>query len=360
MQLLVATRKGLFTLEKHNHQWSIVDRSFLGDPIPMVHWDPRDESLYAVLGTGHFGTKIHRSDNHGSTWTEIGTPKYPQKPVEDDDVPWSLELIWSLVHGGTDQPGTLWCGTIPGGLFKSTDRGETWILNESLWYAENRKIWQGGGYDYPGIHSICVDPRDSDRITLAISLGGVHRTLDGGNTWISRSEGLRAEYVPPQLTYDADQQDPHLIVQCDSEPNTWWMQHHNGLFVSLDDCESWQELSNVGPSTFGFTVQVHPKKPETAWFIPAVQDETRIPVGGKLVVNRTRDGGKSFEPLNHGLPSSECYDLVFRHGLAVSSDGVVLAFGSTTGNLWVSEDEGDSWLSISTHLPPVSAVRFID
>ena len=83
-----------------------------------------------------------------------------------------------------------------------------------------------------------------------------------------------------------------------------------------------------------------------------------VPVGAQLVVARTRDGGESFEVLRSGLPQEGAYDLVYRHGLDVDSTGERLAMGSTTGGLWVSEDQGDRWSCLSAHLPPIRAVRF--
>ena len=148
------------------------------------------------------------------------------------------------------------------------------------------------------------------------------------------------------------------MVLCPASPDDCWMQHHNGIFRSSDAGKTWQEITGVSPSTFGFAVAVHPRDPLTAWFVPAVKDEKRYPVNGKLVVTRTRDGGRSFDVLDKGLPGSHAYDIVFRHALAGDDTGDRLAFGSTTGNLWVSEDQGDSWQTVSSTLPPVHAVRF--
>jgi photosystem II stability/assembly factor-like uncharacterized protein len=169
-----------------------------------------------------------------------------------------------------------------------------------------------------------------------------------------------AAFMPPERREDPAIQDPHRVVHCPAQPDRLWAQHHNGVFRSDDGGRSWKTIDNVQPSVFGFAVAVHPSDPDTAWFVPAVKDETRIPVDGKVVVARTRDGGKSFEVLRKGLPQEHAYDITFRHGLDVDASGSCLAFGSTTGSLWVSEDAGDSWTAISTHLPPIYAVRFAD
>lgn len=136
------------------------------------------------------------------------------------------------------------------------------------------------------------------------------------------------------------------------------MQHHNGIFVSRNDCETWQEITDVSPSTFGFAVAVHPSNPDQAWFVPTDNDARRVPVEGKVVVTRTDDGGKSFSTLKNGLPQDNAFDLVYRHGLDITNDGESLAFGSTTGNLWYSDNGGDDWQTISNHLPPILAVSF--
>jgi len=103
---------------------------------------------------------------------------------------------------------------------------------------------------------------------------------------------------------------------------------------------------------------LYPHDPNTAWLVPAVKDETQIPVDGKLVVARTRDGGQTFTVLDRGLPTTVCYDIVFRHALDVDASGKCLAFGSTTGGLWTSPDGGDNWTMFPGRLPPIHAVRF--
>ncbi|MCA8972489.1 MAG: exo-alpha-sialidase [Planctomycetes bacterium] len=366
--LHVATRKGLFRYELGASAWELAGSSFLGENLSLVHVDPRDGTVYAALDTGHFGPKLHRSEDGGATFEEIGLPSYPEMPEGWEEKPqfdgkpiaWSLRMIWSFAHGGDDQPGRLWIGSIPGGLFRSDDRGATWQLVESLWMSERRKEWLGGGADAPGIHSICVDPRDSKRVVLGVSCGGVWRTNDDGATWEQKAHGMRAEYCPPEQAYEPWTQDPHCVVQCRDEPTTFWAQHHNGIFVSTNDLESWEEIEGVQPSVFGFPVAVHPQDGKRAWFVPAQKDQQRIPKDARVVVTRTKDGGKSFDVLDRGLPAPPAYDLVYRHALDIDASGERLAFGSTTGSLWATTDGGENWSTLSTHLPPVYAVRFAD
>jgi photosystem II stability/assembly factor-like uncharacterized protein len=252
----------------------------------------------------------------------------------------------------------VWCGTLPGGLFKSEDSGDSWELNRPLWDNPRREEWFGGGADHPGIHSICVDPRDARHVILGISCGGVWITKDGGKSWNLTGKGMRAEFMPPEMQFEPNIQDPHLVTQCRANPDILWAQHHNGIFRSTDAAGSWSEITGVDPSVFGFAVAVHPKNPDTAWFVPAVKDEKRYACDGRVVVTRTRDGGKSFEKLSKGLPQVLAYDLVFRHALDIDESGERLAFGSTTGSVWVSENGGESWSTISSNLPPVYGVHF--
>jgi photosystem II stability/assembly factor-like uncharacterized protein len=228
----------------------------------------------------------------------------------------------------------------------------------SLWNHPGRKRWFGGGADLPGIHSICVHPKNAKHVTVGVSCGGVWQTTDGGDTWNCRADGMRAEYMPPEQAMEPGIQDPHLIVNCAAQPDWFYAQHHNGIFRSDNGSQSWTEIKNVAPSVFGFAVAVHPTDPKSAWFIPAIKDERRIPVGGKLVVTRTRDGGQTFTTLTNGLPQEHAYDIVYRHALAIDTTGNSLAFGTTTGSLYVSDDQGDRWQCVSEHLPPVHGVRF--
>jgi len=338
----------------------------LGDNCTLVMHDPRYGELIAALNHGHFGVKMHRSRDGGATWNEIATPKYPEKPadyvpknpVEGKPADWSLKLVWSLTPGGAEEPRVLWCGTLPGGLFKSEDGGESWSLNRRLWDDPLREQWFGGGADHPGIHSICVDPRNPNHVTLGVSCGGVWSTRDGGLTWRVTGHGMRAEYMPPERQFEPNVQDLHIVAQCRANPDVLWVQHHNGIFRSTDAAQSWTEIKDVKPSAFGFAVAVHPQDPDLAWFVPAVKDEKRYAADGRVIVNRTRDGGRTFDSLTAGLPQAHAYDLVFRHALDIDESGDRLAFGSTTGSLWITENGGNSWQTLSSNLPPVYAVRF--
>lgn len=362
--LRVATRKGLFTWHREATGWQLASNTpaFPGEPVTMVLHDARDGTDYAALNLGHFGVKLWRKAADASEWSELTPPAFPKANGADTaadtnhQAP-SVELLWTLEAAGPDAPGVLWAGTIPGGLFRSPDRGEHWHLVQSLWDRPERAEWMGGGYDHPGLHSICIDPHDSRHVIVAISTGGVWRTRDDGATWSLAATGMEADYMPPERRLDPNAQDVHRLVQCRAAPNALWAQHHNGIFRSLDFGTQWRRIHAL-PSSFGFAAAVDPHDPDTAWFVPAQRDACRIPVDARLVVTRTRDGGETFTSLAHGLPETPSYDLIYRHGLDVDASGRTLAMGSTTGALWISEDAGDHWQVLSAHLPPIYAVRF--
>ena len=357
MQLHVGTRKGLFELARENGAWEIRAAHFLGDPVSAL-LAQADGTLYAALDLGHFGAKLWRRDA-GTDWRELAVPVFPPKPEDagEDPHPWSLIKLWSLEPGGV--AGRLWAGTMPGGLFRSDDGGASWSLNEPLWRMPERRQWMSvAGGEAPGIHSVLVDPRDPSDVRVGVSVAGVWASRDAGASWAIINRGMYNEYMPPERREDPIAQDVHRLARCTARPEIMWCQHHNGVFRSEDGGSSWREITAIRPSKFGFAVAAHPRDPLVAWFVPAIKDERRIPVDGKVVVARTRDGGKSFELLSRGLPQRHAYDLVWRHGLAVDASGERLALGSTSGGLWISEDGGESWTMPEARLPPIAVVRF--
>jgi hypothetical protein len=351
-RMLVATRKGLHSFARENGGWHIARTDFPGVPVTAALHDARDGALYAVLKHGHFGAKLHRSDNEGKSWRELPAPAFP---ADAAGAP-ALFQVWTLEAGGADEKGTLWAGALPAGLFRSADGGESWQLVNALWNVPEREKWFGGGYDDAGIHTVSPDPRDAKRLLVAISCGGVWETLDGGASWKLYGKGMIASYLPPDQAGTLESQDPHRVARCAAAPDTMWMQHHCGIFRSTDAGRTWTQLK-LPMDDFGFAVAAHPRDPLTAWFVPAIKDEMRVPRDGALTVSRTSDGGKTWASFRAGLPQRDAFDLIYRHGLDVDGEGKRLAMGSTTGSLWVSEDAGEAWQLVNAHLPPVYAVR---
>jgi photosystem II stability/assembly factor-like uncharacterized protein len=299
----------------------------------------------------------------GKSWEEVEAPKYPKnariKPWMlggKKTKPATLDYIWVIAQGGEDQPGRIYLGTEPGGLFSSDDAGKTFRLVKGLWNHPSRfDKWFGGGRDNAGIHSIFVDPRDSGRVLVGVSCAGVFETTDGGKSWTPKNKGMEADFLPDPKAEVG--QDPHCVAACGADPDTLWQQNHCGIYRSTDGSQSWRKVSKKGDTAhFGFAVAADEKSPETAWVVPAISDTHRIAVGGALCVCRTTDGGKTWRAFRKGLPQKSCYDVVFRHALDHANSTV--AFGTTTGNLYVSENRGQSWETIGTNFPPVYSVRF--
>lgn len=307
----MATRKGLFSFVRGpgGEGWATERVSFLGDAVSMVFHDTRDGAQGSLYAAAQPEGQVETFSD-GKPW------------------PWRVEQIWALERGAVDVE--LWCETIGGGLFRSRDRAASWELSRSLRDHPQRKAWLGSGADLPGIHSICLHPQDARSSMIGVSCGGVWRTNDDGASWERSADGMFADYMPPNLRSEPSIQDPHRIVQCPSAIDRVWCQHHNGVFRSDDGGRTWNEVANVKPAVFGFAVAIHPTDPDTAWLIPAVEDETRVPVDAKVVAARARDAGKTWQVLDRGLPAPPAYDLAFRHALDVDEKGDRLAFGSTT------------------------------
>lgn len=356
--LLISTRKGLITYNYSNDgKWVYKNTSFLGIPVSLAYVDQDTDTWWACLDHGHWGCKLHRSTNRGANWEEVEAPKYPENEEIKDGVPASLKYLWAFGHVNNGNGSEIIVGTEPGGLFESIDNGNSFQLNKGLWDQPSRKDqWFGGGRDYPGIHSIVIDPNNSNHRYVGISCAGVFETIDAGTTWTPRNKGLKADFLPDPNSEIG--QDPHLLVACPSDINKMWQQNHCGIFRSVDGGKNWTEVSEEnGPANFGFAIAVDENNGDVAWVVPGVSDETRVAVDQALCVCRTDDGGKTWRAYRNGLPQYNAYDIVFRHALALSGD--YLVFGTTTGNLYCSDDRGENWSTISNNLPMVYAVAMI-
>lgn len=384
-RILVGTRKGAFIVEKSGGRWRPNLAGHPGAGVNFMARDPHTNTLWALLGHGHWGAKLSRSTDGGATWTDATQIAYPEGarylalpiPGEGEDMPTkatfkdaTVHKLWVIAFG---QPGRVYVGTIPGGLFVSDDGGESFQLNRPLWNHESRggdlfagdgtgvTHWFGtpaameSGEFAPGIHSITPDPRNPDRVLVSISTAGVLETTDGGKSWRGRNKGLLNDYLPdPAAEWGHD---PHYVELCPGQPDHVWMQNHAGVFYSADGAATWKRVSVPDKGVhFGFPIAADAAEGRTAWVVPGRGDQERMAIGGALFVGRTQDGGASWEQLREGLPQEHAYDVVLRHALGNSGDS--LAFGSTTGNLYVSENRGDSWRVVANNLPPIYSVRF--
>ncbi len=392
-RILVGTRKGTFFVEKIGGTWRPRLAGHAGVGVNFVSRDPHTDTLWAALGHGHWGAKLSRSTDGGQTWRDAPQIKYPEgarhllppMPSEDGEPTGAvvlksatLQKLWVMAFA----PGRIYVGTIPGGLFVSDNGGETFELNRPLWNHDSRggdlfssvgsvgaaaedlstrkTHWFGtpaaeGGEFAPGLHSIAVNPKDPNHLLVAVSTAGVLESTDGGKSWQGRNRGMTNDYLPnPEAEWGHD---PHAIELCAADPRHVWQQNHAGVFYSSDGAKTWRKVSKPEKGVrFGFPVAVDQKDGRCAWLVPGHSDMQRMTIDGALFVARTQDGGETWEDLREGLPQQGAYDVVLRHALGNSGDA--LAFGSTTGNLYVSEDRGESWKGVTHNLPPIYSVRF--
>jgi photosystem II stability/assembly factor-like uncharacterized protein len=354
--LLVGTMKGAFIFRGAGRRdWEAGGPYFPGSAVYALNYDGRGarHRIWAGPNSMHWGGMLQSSDDFGKTWTipEEANVKFPEGTGA------ALKQIWQIVPGRDSEPDTLYCGVEPAALFVSRDAGATWSLVEGLWNHPQRERWQPGGGGLC-LHTILLDPERADAMRVAVSTGGVYATDDGGTTWRPSNKGVRADFLPEK--YPEFGQCVHKVVQSKRKPDRMFLQNHWGLYRSDDRGENWTDIANGVPSDFGFPMAIHPENPDCAWIVPLESDQFRCTPEGKLRVYRTRDAGAGWQPLSTGLPQDGAYETVLRDALAVdtlATPGVY--FGTRSGKLFGSADEGETWSTVADGLPPIIAVKAV-
>ena len=380
IRLLVGTKKGAFVLTSDGARknWQVDGPFFAGWEIYHAKGSPADPNrIYASQSSGWFGQVIQRSDDGGKTWSTPGSSAeelksadgFPKgesnkftyignvgthKWYDGTQHPWEFKRVWHIEPSLTD-PNVAYAGVEDAAIFKTVDGGKTWKELPGL-RAARGNLWQPGAGGM-AVHTILLDPKNAQRIFVAISAAGAFRTDDGGATWKPINRGLKSQYELP----DPDAEVGHCVHRIalhPARPNVLFMQKHWDVLRTDDAGDNWREVSGNLPSDFGFPIDVHAHEPDTIYVVPIKSDSEHYPPDGKLRVFRSKVGGNEWEPLTTGLPQSNCFVNVLRDAMSVDSlDPCGVYFGTTGGQVYGSADGGDSWTAIVRDLPPVYSVE---
>ncbi|GAA4862957.1 WD40/YVTN/BNR-like repeat-containing protein [Saccharopolyspora rosea] len=352
--LMIGTRKGLWLATSHDGRigWELSGPHLPMSEIYAVAIDTRRSTPRLLVGTSssHWGPGVAISDDLGRTWQESDAA-----PIAfPEDTGAALQRVWQLAPGPDDEPDVVYAGTEPAALFRSEDGGRSFRLVRGLWDHPHRARWSPG-FGGLGLHTVIPHPRDHRRVAVAISAGGVYRSEDGGTTWHPSNSGVQAKFLPDP--YPEWGQCVHKISCHPAVPERLFLQNHHGVYRSDDGGASWHSIAEGLPSDFGFPIAVHPHRPDVVYGFPLVADMRRFPPDGRCRVFRSADAGGTWSGLSAGLPEV-FWSAVMRDALWLDdADPAGVYFGSRSGEVYASRDEGESWRQVAAHLPDVMSVR---
>ncbi len=363
VRVLIGTRKGAFilTADGKRESWDVSGPFFAGWEMYHLKGSPADPNrIYASQSSGWFGQTMQRSNDGGKTWEAVGNKfAYDGVPgthqwYDGTPHPWEFKRVWHVEPSLTD-PDTVYAGIEDAAIFKSTDGGQTWNELPGLRGHGSGPRWQPGAGGMC-LHTIILDPSNSQRMWIAISAAGAFRTDDGGATWKPINKGLHSLYIP-EPTAEVGHCVHHIAMN-PKRPGVLFMQKHWDVMRSDDAGEQWHEISGNLPTDFGFAIDVNSNDPEMIYVVPIKSDSEHFVPDGKLRVYRSRTGGNEWEALTNGLPQSNCYVNVLRDAMAVDTmDPCGVYFGTSGGQVYASNDNGDTWTAIVRDLPGVLSVE---
>ena len=367
IEIFVSTKKGAFilTADHNRKKWSVSQPILLGNLVHHMLLDPRDgKTILMAARTGHLGPTIFRSSDRGKKWKEVAAPPAFPKAKENEKG-LAVDHVFWLTPGHAAEPGVWYAGTSPQGLFRSEDHGNSWESIEGFNENPMRRAWTGGEQDGtpdgPKLHSILVDPRNSNHLYIGMSSGGVFESLDRGASWRPLNKGCVADFLPdPNAEYGHD---PHCVRLHPRMPDRLYQQNHCGIYRMDRPSENWIRIGNAMPKKvgdIGFPLVLHPRNPDTLWVFP--MDGTtvwpRTSPEGKPAVFRSTNAGKTWIRQDKGLPERNAWWTVKRQAMTVDHQkDAGVYFGTTSGEIWGSKDEGNSWRCLTRHLPHIYALE---
>ena len=366
--LLVGTKKGAWFLfgDAERRRFRIDGPHFLGSLVNHVVLDPRDRrTLLLASRKGRRGPTLHRSSDFGRTWTEAARP--PAFP-KGEEAPRTVQAVFWLTPGHVSQPEVWWAGTVPHGLFRSPDGGHTWDGVPGFNRNPMGVSWTDPHFfDTPDgaiTHSVLVDPRDPEHLYVGLSIGGLFETRDGGVNWSPLNRGVTADFLSdPDPLFGHD---PHAVALHPKQPDRLFQANRCGVYRLDRPGDVWERIGRNLPAEIGdigFPIVLHPRDPDTAWVFPldSTTVRSRTSPGGRPAVYRTRDAGAGWERQDKGLPASQAWFTVKRQAMACDARHPAgLYFGTTSGEIWMSGDEGASWRCLATHLPHIVSVSIAE
>jgi hypothetical protein len=373
VMVFAGTRKGglILSSDEARQDWTWSVLHFKAWNVLHMRLDPRDRRLHAAAGHAVFGPTTHYSDDFGETWKQADKPPAFERPSQsgrplntpeeamspDEAVKDSEKVIktWNITPAGESEPGVLYAGAQPAALFKSEDRGATWEINQSLYDHPHRGTWFPGAGGL-ALHTILPHPTDPRQIWVGVSTGGCYYTADGGQTWSARNKNVRADFMPE--VYPEYGQCIHKMTAHPDYPERIYQQNHCGIYRSDNGGVDWIDIGEGSlPSRFGFPIAVHPHDPDTIYIALEESDQYRVSIDGKFTIWRSRNRGGSWEALTHGLPK-RAYLVSLREAMATDTcDEAGIYVGTSTGQIFYSLDDGESWNLLADFLPPIYSLE---